>query len=170
MKFYLRKISTIVIILLSISSCGNGGCTDPNALNYSTLAVTDDGSCILPTQTLFEEEFTLTFGPNNSFSTYEPLFNYVQGDVIILEHLSDPTFNYWSPLPVVSTGVLLWGEYGDNNGDIYIYTDEVSTGNNYYWSTEVTLGFRAFLIKNSARKINPELEFMSIDEIKSTFL
>ena len=170
MKIYLKKISVILVILITISSCGNGGCTDPNALNYSTLAVTDDGSCILPSQTLFEEEFSLTFGPNNSFSSYEPLFNYEQGDVIILEHLNDPTFNYWSPLPFVSTGVLLWGEYGEEYGDIYIYSDEVSTGNDYFWPSEVTLGFRAFLIKNSALKINPELEFMSIEDIKSNFL
>lgn len=152
--------------LLLAPSCKKHGCTDSNALNYSNVAKKDDGSCIIPTQTVFEEQFTLTFGPGASLDIYYPLFNYQPGDVIILENLSDPTYNYWSALPIVSSGAVVWGEYGDDEGDIWIYTDEVSTGNDFPWVSNVTFGFRALLIKKYAIQKNPDLKNMTIDEVK----
>ena len=61
----------------------------------------------------------------------------------------------------------MWGEYGYDFGDIWIYTDEVSTGTVYPWTSDVTFGFRALLIKKSALKKNPGLENMTIDQVKA---
>jgi len=162
------KISLLLIVtLVALSSCKKHGCTDPTALNYSSEANKDDGSCIQPSQTIFEEQFNLTFGPTSTYGIYDPTFNYAPGDAIILENLTDPSFNYWSSLPIVTTGAVFWGEYGYDAGDIWIYTDEVATGNDFPWTSNVTFGFRALLIKKSALILNPDLEGMTIDEVKA---
>ena len=164
----LSKISLLLIAVLTVlSSCNKHGCTNPTALNYSSEANKDDGSCIQPLQTVFEEQFTMTFGPASSYGIYNPSFFYTPGDAIIIEHLSDPTYNYWSALPVVTTSLVLWGEYGYDLGDIWLYTDEVASGNDFPWNTDVTFGFRALLIKKSALIMNPDLEDMTIDEVKA---
>ena len=176
----MKNILTLsLLIIVALSSCKKKGCTDPTALNYSTEANKDDGSCILPSdilaevpevqpsQIIFEEQFNLTFGSTVSYGIYNPTFDYAPGDAIILEHLTDPTYNYWSPLPFVTTGIVVWGEYGYDIGDVWIYIDEVDTGNDFIWTSDVTFGFRALLIKKTALILNPNLENMTINEVKA---
>ena len=168
MKKNISRISLLLVATLVVfSSCKKHGCTNQNALNYSSEADKDDGSCILASQSIFEEQFTLEFGQSSSYGIYEPTFNYEPGDAIILENLTYTNPNYWSPLPIVTSGAVLWGEYGYDFGDIWIYTEEVDTGNDFPWPSNVTFSFRAFLIKKSALELNPGLEDMTIDEIKA---
>ena len=158
-----------LISFLGVTSCKKDiyGCTDSASLNYSTEANKDDGSCMKAPQTLFEEQFTMSFGPTTAYGTYYPSFNYESGDVIIIEHLTDVANNYWSAMPIVTSGAVVWGEYGYDDGDIWIYTDEVNSGNGYPWPANVTFAFRALLIKKGALKLNKDLKNMSIEEIKS---
>lgn len=171
----IKKLTTITMaaaMVLSFNSCKKYGCTNSTATNHSTVANKDDGSCIYPvvvepTQIVFENKFSMTFGPTVAYNSYTPSFKYETGDVVILENLTDPTYNYWSPMPIVTTGVVVWGEYGEANGEIYVYTDNASTGNDYFFSSTVTLGFRAMLIKKSALIANPNLKDMTIDQVKA---
>ena len=171
----IKSISTLLmasIVLLPFNSCKKHGCTDVEAANYSNVAKKDDGSCILasavePKQVVFEEQFSMTFGPSVAYNIHNVSFNYEPGDVIIIENLTDPTYNYWSAMPIVTNGVVVWSEYGYDNGEIWVYADDANTGNDYFFSSSVNFGFRAMLIKKSALILNPDLEKMSIEEVKA---
>ena len=64
------------ILLLGISSCGKGGCTDKNAFNYNSSATKDDGTCIsigtemtgVYSGTLFD---SVSNGAGNTYSNYQ---------------------------------------------------------------------------------------------------
>ena len=160
----MKKILLLALSVVFFASCEKSevtGCTDSSALNYSNLATKDDGSCIASTVV---EEFTLTFGPSSAEDYYDPNFNYESGDVIIIETLNE--WDEWTSLPyILDVDVHIQGAY-DNIGDVWIYLNE-DDGISYYPSTDLTLQFRAALIKASALKINPDLKFKTIKELKT---
>ena len=153
--------------IIIFGSCGKdeiNGCTDPTALNYSNVATEDDGSCILPSQSVFVEEFNLTFDNITSMDWYTPNFNYQSGDVIIIETVNE--YLEWSALPYnISYGLHIEGAY-DDLGDIWIYLKDFD-GSSYYPIDPVVLSFRVALIKADYLQFNPDLKTMSIDEIES---
>jgi hypothetical protein len=167
----MKKIILLPVFVIGLfaASCKKDiyGCTDPNAQNYSTKATTDDGSCIAEAQQqVFEETFSMYFGPSTYYNIYSPSFDYSPGDLIVLEHLNDPTFNYYTAMPVVTQNIVVWGEYGYNTGEIWIYAHQISTGNPFFFPTQSEFGFRALLVKKKAIDLNPEIKEMSIDQIK----
>ena len=167
MKSSIILFLTLAFLFLSLESCKKKiyGCTDTFADNYSDKATHDDGSCFTQSPLVFEEQFSMTFGPSTSYNIHYPSFNYAPGDLIVLEILSDPTFNYYSPMPFISADVVLWGEYGYADGDIYIYSDLVSTGSQYFYPTNMNFGFRALLVKKKMADLNPDIKNLTIDEI-----
>lgn len=170
---YLLAIGTMAI---STTSCKKDiyGCTDPTALNYSDKATATDNSCIHETkdQNVFTEEFYLSFSGSTPDGYYDPSFNYESGDVVIVEILSDDFegVDYWSPLPYTMANAVIWNEYSEQTGDIWVYTDYISTGSNFNYSGNYTIKFRAALIKKSAIQKNPDLKNKTIAEIKKLIL
>ena len=81
----MKKLLLFALPFILFSSCIQEGCTDPGALNYSSSAVSDDGSCILEQdiQNLYVENFTLSFDNSTSLDFYTPNFIYEVGDMII---------------------------------------------------------------------------------------
>lgn len=166
----MKKSGLIVVLGMALLfvSCRKHGCTDPTALNYSSVAKKDDGSCINDIQEVFMEEFSITFDPSTSYGVYYPNFHYEQGDLIVVEALSDDLgggYQYWTPLPFVNNDVVFWSEYGEIDGDIWIYADYVSTGDPADFLATTTIGFRAALVKKHLIEGNPSIKEMSFDEI-----
>ena len=153
--------------IILFGSCGKdeiNGCTDPTALNYSNVATEDDGSCILPSQSVFVEEFNLTFDQVTSEDWYTPNFNYQSGDIIIIETVNE--YLEWTSLPYIfGVDVHIQGAY-DDFGDVWIYLNE-DDGFPYYPSVSTEVSFRVALIKADYLQFNPDLKTMSIDEIES---
>lgn len=160
----------LTLVLFGLASCKKNiyGCTDPTALNYSTEANKDDGSCISNQQQVYIEEFWINFGPGVSSDYYVPNFYKESGDIIIMEIESDNVGGtpYWSALPynLHVTDTYVYGEYTES-GLIWIGT-EYENGSAANWTSNATLHFRAALIKKYGLKKNPNLEKLSIDELK----
>ena len=163
----MKKLVLFTLPFILFSSCIQEGCTDPVALNYSSSAISDDGSCILEqdVQNLYVENFTLSFDNSTSLDLYIPNFIYEVGDMIIIETVN--SFDEWTALPYVfDVDVHIAGSYEDD-GTIWISLNN-DDGTGYYPSQILTIQFRVGLIKQSGLIINPNLEFMTIDELSSS--
>ena len=53
----MKKLIIFMFSIVLLGSCSKKGCTDPNAVNYSSEAVDDDGTCV----------FTYTNIPDTAF-------------------------------------------------------------------------------------------------------
>jgi len=163
----MKKLVLFTLPFILFSSCIQEGCTDPVALNYSSSAISDDGSCILEqdVQNLYVENFTLSFDNSISLDLYIPNFIYEVGDMIIIETVN--SFDEWTALPYVfDVDVHIAGSY-EEDGTIWISLNN-DDGTGYYPSQILTIQFRVGLIKQSGLIINPNLEFMTIDELSSS--
>ena len=163
----MKKLVLFTLPFILFSSCIQEGCTDPAALNYSSSAISDDGSCILEqdVQNLYVENFTLSFDNSISLDLYIPNFIYEVGDMIIIETVN--SFDEWTALPYVfDVDVHIAGSY-EEDGTIWISLNN-DDGTGYYPSQILTIQFRVGLIKQSGLIINPNLEFMTIDELSSS--
>jgi hypothetical protein len=163
----MKKLVLFTLPFILFSSCIQEGCTDPAALNYSSSAISDDGSCILEqdVQNLYVENFTLSFDNSTSLDLYIPNFIYEVGDMIIIETVN--SFDEWTALPyVLDVDVHIAGSY-EEDGTIWISLNN-DDGTGYYPSQILTIQFRAGLIKQSGLIINPNLKFMNIDELSSS--
>ena len=152
-----------IVLLGSCKKDEINGCTNPTALNYSNLATEDDGSCMY--ESVFIEEFTVTFNDTKAFDSYYPTFNYEDGDLIILETKNN--YDEWTALPfIVYIDLHVEGSYSDfGTVWVYLYNDDQSL---HYPTVELIVPLRAALIKANALQINPDLKGMTIDEINST--
>lgn len=162
----MKKLLLFALPFILFSSCVKEGCTDPTALNYSSSAISDDGSCITEQdiQNLYVENFTLSFDNSNSLDFYIPNFIYEAGDMIIIETVN--SFGEWTALPYVfEVNVHIAGSY-EEDGTIWISLNN-DDGTGYFPSSSLTVQFRVGLIKQSGLIINPNLEFMTINEFKS---
>lgn len=167
------KKTTIVLafILPLVYSCKKEGCTNSNALNYSSSAKKDDGSCITEQdiqnaapQNLYVENFNLTFNNASSLGSYLPNFNYENGDMIIIETINE--YNEWTSLPYVfGIDVHVEGSY-DGSGTVWVYLKN-DNGTEFFPSSSITVPFRAGLIKKNGLILNPSLRNMTISEIQS---
>ena len=156
----------MALITLSFSSCKKYGCTHPSALNYSSEANEDDGSCFFEqtNQIIYVEEFSLTFDVN-WYESYYPSFNYESGDIIIMEVANE--WGEWTSFPyyVGVTDAYLEGSYSGNLCFVYAYNED---GTTYYFPTPTTYDFRVALIKMNGLVLNPDLANMSISELLDT--
>ena len=162
----MKKLVLFTLSFVLFSSCIQEGCTDPAALNYSSSAISDDGSCILEqdVQNLYVENFTLSFDNSTSLDLYIPNFIYEAGDMIIIETVN--SFDEWTALPYIfGVDIHIVGSY-EEDGTIWISLNN-DDGTGYYPSQTLTLQFRVGLIKQSGLIINPNLEFMNINELSS---
>ena len=163
----MKKLVLFTLPFVLFSSCIQEGCTDPAALNYSSSAISDDGSCILEqdVQNLYVENFTLSFDNSTSLDLYIPNFIYEPGDMIIIETVN--SFDEWTALPYIfGVDIHIVGSY-EEDGTIWISLNN-DDGTAYYPSQTLTIQFRVGLIKQSGLIINPNLEFMNIDELSSS--
>ena len=163
----MKKLVLFTLSFVLFSSCIQEGCTDPAALNYSSSAISDDGSCILEqdVQSLYVENFTLSFDNSTSLDLYIPNFIYEAGDMIIIETVN--SFDEWTALPYIfGVDIHIVGSY-EEDGTIWISLNN-DDGTGYFPSQILTIQFRVGLIKQSGLIINPNLEFMTIDELSSS--
>ena len=161
----MKKLLLFALPFILFSSCIQEGCTDPVALNYSSSAVSDDGSCILEQdiQNLYVENFTLSFDNSTSLDFYTPNFIYEVGDMIIIETVN--SYGEWTALPYIfDVDVHIQGSY-EEDGTIWISLNN-DDGTGYYPSLALSLQFRVGLIKQSGLILNPNLEFMTINDVK----
>jgi hypothetical protein len=164
-----KSILVLALMLPFVYSCKKEGCTDSTALNYSSSAKKDDGSCITEQdikntnpQNLYVENFNLTFDNTTSFKLYAPNFNYENGDMIIIETLNE--FNEWTSLPYIfGVDIHVEGSYTES-GEIWIYLKN-DDGTGFYPASSITVGFRAGLIKKDGLILNPSLKDMTISDI-----
>jgi hypothetical protein len=163
----MKKLVLFTLSFVLFSSCIQEGCTDPAALNYSSSAISDDGSCILEqdVQNLYVENFTLSFDNSTSLDLYIPNFIYEAGDMIIIETVN--SFDEWTALPYIfGVDIHIVGSY-EEDGTVWISLNN-DDGTGYFPSQILTIQFRVGLIKQSGLIINPNLEFMTIDELSSS--
>jgi hypothetical protein len=163
----MKKLVLFTFSFVLFSSCIQEGCTDPAALNYSSSAISDDGSCILEqdVQNLYVENFTLSFDNSTSLDLYIPNFIYEAGDMIIIETVN--SFDEWTALPYIfGVDIHIVGSY-EEDGTVWISLNN-DDGTGYFPSQILTIQFRVGLIKQSGLIINPNLEFMTIDELSSS--
>ncbi|MDX2359726.1 MAG: hypothetical protein QNK23_02890 [Crocinitomicaceae bacterium] len=162
----MKKVLLLTVLGVSLilnSSCKQEGCTDPFATNYSSEASKDDGSCFTPS--VIYEEFWVTF---TSTSAYEVLStNHIgnSDDFMIIE-VKDFLDN-WSAVPFSWGEVdkFLYGSHGEYG--VFFLTTRDEAGNNYYPSSPLSFNVRVAIITKSAIELNPELENMTISELKT---
>ena len=168
----LKKTIFVLAFTLPLTySCTKEGCTDSNALNYSSSAKKDDGSCIteqdinnVSSQNLYVENFNLTFNNSASLGSYFPNFNYEDGDMIIIETINQ--YDEWTSLPFIfGVDIHVEGAYSET-GSVWIYLKN-DDGSSYFPSTSITVSFRVGLIKKNGLILNPSLKEMTISEIQS---
>ena len=128
------------------------GCTETTAENYSSVATDSDGSCITPIapeQTVFSENFTVTWGPGVTSATYVPTFtsSIEYTDFTMVLEASGSSILNWSNLPVVTSNIVFWGEYDKWDGEITLYADYVDTGNSVAFTSSTNLEYRVTAIK-----------------------
>lgn len=158
------------VVLLLSASCKKQGCSDPNALNYSESATADDGSCILPEDinNIVIEEFFVSFGPGISSDSYSPNFLKEDGDMLLIEIQSDVVsgVKYWSALPyhLGVNDTYIKAEYS-SSGLIWLKT-LYENGTAANWTGNVVFNMRVALIKKNGIDSIPNIDKMSIDEIK----
>lgn len=153
-----------------ITSCKKHGCTDSTALNYSSFAKKDDGSCVFNSDinTVYIEEFWVHFGPGVSYDSYFPNFNKEDGDVLIVEVESDNINGtiYWSSLPyhLGVNNAYMRAEYGES-GLVWIETlyEDGSPAN---WTGSASYHMRVALVKKNGIYSEKEVKNMTIDEIE----
>jgi len=166
-----KSIFVLAFTLPLVYSCSKEGCTDLNALNYSSSANKDDGSCIteqdinnVNPQNLYVENFNLTFNNSTSFGSYLPNFNYEVGDMIIIETINQ--YDEWTSLPFIfDVDIHVEGAYSET-GTVWIYLKN-DDGSAYFSSTSQNVAFRVGLIKKNGLILNPNLKNMTISEIQS---
>ncbi len=164
-----KTILVLALTLPFIYSCKKEGCTDSSALNHSTTAKKDDGSCITAQdiqstnpQNIFVENFNMTFDNSTSLGAYAPNFNYEAGDMIIIETVNE--WSEWTALPYIfGIDVHIEGSYSDD-GTVWIYLKN-DNGAGYYPANSTTVSFRAGLIKKNGLILNPSLKDMTISEL-----
>jgi hypothetical protein len=166
-----KSILVLAFTLPFFYSCKKEGCTDSNALNYSSSAKKDDGSCItvqdiknVTPQNLYVENFNLTFNNSTSLGFYSPNFNYENGDMIIIETINE--YDEWTSLPYIfGVDIHVEGSYSES-GTIWIYLKN-DNGGGFFPSNSINVAFRAGLIKKNGLIQNPNLKNMTISEIQS---
>lgn len=166
-----KSILVLAFTLPLIYSCKKVGCTDSSAMNYSSSAKKDDGSCIteqeiknLNAQNLYVENFNLTFNNSTSLGFYIPNFNYENGDMIIIETINE--YDEWTSLPYIfGLDIHVESSY-DESGTVWIYLKN-DNGTDYFPSSSITVQFRAGLIKKNGLILNPSLKNMPISKIQS---
>ena len=85
--------------------------------------------------------------------------------MIIIETVN--SFDEWTALPYIfGVDVHIEGSY-EEDGTVWISLNN-DDGTGYYPTLALTLQFRVGLIKQSGLIINPNLEFMNIDEVSSS--
>ena len=116
-------------------------------------------------QSLFIENFTLTFNNSTAYDSFFPSFNYQDGDLIIIETKNE--WDEWTALPyIVDIDIHLEGGYNTSGTVwVYLYNDDQTY---FYPPAPLEVQFRAALIKSNALQINPDIKDMTIDEINST--
>lgn len=151
------------------------GCKDSTALNYSTEATKDDGSCILPSDVssasnnVVIEEFWVDFSPGVYYDSYSPSFIKEPGDVMIVEVSSTwiSNTNYWTALPY-NLGVnnaYMFAEY-TSSGFIWVETN-YEDGTPANWTGNMSYLMRVALIKKNGLLLDPDLKNKTIDELKA---
>jgi hypothetical protein len=107
----------------------------------------------------------LSFDNSTSLDFYTPNFIYEVGDMILIETLN--SYGEWTALPYIfGVDVHVVGSY-EEDGTIWISLNN-DDGTGYYPTLALTLQFRVGLIKQSGLITNPNLEFMTIDEVSSS--
>lgn len=89
----LTKISMLGIVALSMFSCAKPGCTDPDAVNYSSAAKKDDGTCLYKEKLIFWQDQSTSELLQNAGIT--GLYVYVDGQLVG----STLATNYWTGTP-----------------------------------------------------------------------
>ena len=133
----LTKISMLGIVALSMFSCAKPGCTDPDAVNYSSAAKKDDGSCLYKEKLIFWQDQSTSELLQNAGIT--GLYVYVDGQLVG----STLATNYWTGTPSceqsgnINTEIDMGNSYikyinieiKDNNGNsLYNYTYTMIAG------------------------------------------
>jgi hypothetical protein len=170
----MKTIKLLVLSLIvtsGISSCKKSGCTDQSALNYSSVAKRDDGSCILQSELDAKVfRYTLNFFSGDTYKDFTGISGFEAGDIIIT-FVEDPNEDgltgFWVQTPY------------ENNSDVKFYT-EITDGGSVFlntttsnggspWSSFHYFNCKSVLIKASGLAKNPNLDLTNFEEIKKTF-
>ena len=92
MKKFISTLFTLSFLILLVTNCSKQGCTDPSALNYSSEATKDDGSCSYSPVGVWNVQSYILNGDNltSAFSVYR------------ITIYSD--YSYYSEAQLASTG------------------------------------------------------------------
>ncbi len=166
----LNLIPLTLVLFVLTGSCKKDiyGCKDTNALNHSTEATKDDGSCIPVGENVKIEEFWVDFSPSNHYDSYIPNFYKENGDLLIVEVESGNTSGtvLWSALPyhLGVNNAYMRAEYTES-GLVWIET-LYEDGTPANWTGNATYHMRVALIKKNGLIQNPDLENMTINELE----
>jgi hypothetical protein len=169
------EIGIAILLIAGIGSCKKGGCTDSSALNYSSVAKKDDGSCILKSDLQSETEakvfkYTLQYFAGDTYKDYTGITGYDDGDIIVT-FIEDPNeqnlTGFWVQTPYENNdGVKFFAEITDL-GTVYLNT--TTSNGSSPWNSNHYFNCKSVLIKASGLAKNPNLDLTNYEEIRQTF-
>lgn len=177
----MKKVKLLIVLLfvVSVSSCKKEGCTNSQALNYSSEAKKDDGSCILQSDVQNQVEsndaqvysYTLNFNSVDSYQQYTGVASdFDDGDVVIT-FVEDPNESgldgFWVQMPYISDDYVNFYAEITDNGNIFLNT--VDADGFSPWISTNYFNFRSVLIKGTWLQENPSVKFDSYQEVKEVF-
>lgn len=127
------KLLSVLLVLVVISSCKKEGCTDSDAVNFSTDAKQDNGTC------KYEGRAVIWYGESTSLSLQNDnatsLTYYVNGEVVG----STATSVYWTTPPDCGQNgtITIEKDLGGDKNKSYSYKVIDQTGFEY-WSGSIT--------------------------------
>ncbi|MFB6258525.1 MAG: hypothetical protein ABEH38_07515 [Flavobacteriales bacterium] len=181
MKSLLSQNRLLIILFLIpctgfMSSCVQEGCTDEKALNYDESADDDNGSCVykdsLRNDYKKEERSVITFeldwDGSNEYEAYA--FNESLEGKSVLLYMKHPDWaNEWTAMPFTHEGVSYYYTEHTGNKKIFVYGEDVSTGN-LAITSGTTTEHKAVVVTNEFLKKNPDAKDLPYEEIKEKVL
>lgn len=169
------EIGIAILLVVGIGSCKKGGCTDSSALNYSSEAKKDDGSCILKSDIQAQTDakvfkYTLQYNSGDTYKEYTGITGYDEGDIIIT-FIEDPNeqslSDFWVQTPYENhDGVKFFAEIA---GAGIVYLNTTTSNGSSPWNSPHYFNCKSVLIKASGLAKNPNLDLTDYEEIKQTF-
>lgn len=116
--------------------------------------------------------FSLTFGPGDTFKSYSGVTGFDAGDVVLtfVHYATYGGTPYWVQTPIiVNDYVNIFAEFETTYGNLFINTLKADGTPGSPWTSTSTFAFKAVLIKSSGLKQNPNVDLTNYEAVKEAF-
>lgn len=114
--------------------------------------------------------FQLTFNPGDTYKSYGGITGFDENDVVIV-YMFSATYgsDYYVQLPymLTTTSANIWPEFSEDSGNIFINTTKPTDINASPWTSSITLGFKAVLIKS--KSFIEDVNYKNYEEVQEVY-